>query len=316
MKRLLAVAGTIAAIALLAVVMLALFSTSAHPAPVGPQPSPPVMQKGGGKVSWSPDHLVVTMAPGDTKTVQVTVSATVPATQAWVAPALAPYLTAQPPALPSMRSDSEGSLSLVFSVPTSTPYQAIDGTVHLRAGSSTVPRPLPVTLAIWPKASASGVTVNFPPNLLDHATAMGIKAVGPDESGGELTSQLVKLQFAALDHPLATTFGIFVHPNSQHLTLQQWFSLNIDPGSILASANAYHIEQLSDGRPVLILSGPIPAEYEDASLPFAYTTTLDTEWVIGISMSDVHELDLLGYPTIADQETLMKAILGTIDYSP
>jgi hypothetical protein len=178
MRRLLSVAGSVAAIGLISVATLVLFSTQAHPAPVGPQqPSAPIMQKGGGRVSWSPDHLVVTVAPGDTKTVQVTVTAsgTVPATEAWVVPELAPYITVGPSGLPSMASGSDQSLSLILSVTTSMPFQTIEGTVHLRVGSSTVAKPLAITLTVWPKIESDGISFVRPPTWE--------AAVGPKEEG-------------------------------------------------------------------------------------------------------------------------------------
>jgi uncharacterized repeat protein (TIGR01451 family) len=214
MKRLLAVTGFIAAVALIVIGAFTLFSPEA-------QPGTPAMQKAAtGKVSWSPDRLVVTMAPGDTKTIQVTVTAsgTVPATQVSVVSALASYLTVQPSSLPSLGTSSDRSIGLVLGIPTSTPFQTIDGTVHLRAGTVTVAKPLPLILNIWPRVHNSelGVAFNAPPDwqvTQDGPNVLVITGQAPSfvppAAPGSLEG-ICKVTIASVDNPTELTLSDFV----------------------------------------------------------------------------------------------------------
>lgn len=127
-------------------------------------------------IAWTPDHLAVTLSPGDTKNVSATLTAqsAVPSTTVEVVPALAPYLTVNPNSLPALAKGSHQTLQLAFTIPSGTPLGTVDGTVHLRQGSSTVARPLPITLNIWPKVDAEDVRVTYPPTLSIDTEALSL----------------------------------------------------------------------------------------------------------------------------------------------
>lgn len=146
---------------------LSLVGREAAPAPA----SPPALLAGSTKppLRWTPDHVTVTLTPGETKELAVTVNASsnVPATGAQVVPSLAPYVSVFPGAGTAMTRGSQATFNLSVSVASGTPFQTIEGTLHLRSGSETIARPLPMTLNVWPSYSdpLAGYSLNYPPSL-------------------------------------------------------------------------------------------------------------------------------------------------------
>ena len=147
-------------------------------------------------ISWTPESVTVTLAPGETKTVHVTaaIESPIPATVTSVVPSLAPYLMVQPTSAPPTVTGGQLGFDLNFSIPVGTPFQTIDGTIHLRSAtevtrlqlrnarpqrldgrdrdatstarsestSFTVARPLSIALSISPRVDIDGVTFQYP----------------------------------------------------------------------------------------------------------------------------------------------------------
>jgi len=102
-------------------------------------------------VAWEPHQLEINLTPQMLTTVASAtahVQTDISATAIEMVPSLAPYVTASPSMLSPLAGGSQVSIELIASVPVGTPFGFIEGTLHLRSGSSTIARPLPVTLAI------------------------------------------------------------------------------------------------------------------------------------------------------------------------
>lgn len=137
-------------------------------------------------IAWTPDHLVVALAPGETKGVQATatVRSTVPATVAEVVPALAPYVSVSPGAMGAVNAGSQVQFTVTFSVASGTPFQTVEGTLHLRADDNTVARPLPITINIWQRYTDPGglFTLPYPPDLVASGPPGGLSLATIDRA--------------------------------------------------------------------------------------------------------------------------------------
>jgi hypothetical protein len=204
MKRPLTLAGVLALFSAIiaATFLLTLWATpqsTKSPTITGGEGKP--SQQPGPPVSWSPDHLVVTLSPGETKVVHATatISADIPATFTWVVPELVPYVTVQPSSLPASGASSTQNFDVSISIPEGTPFSTVEGTVQLRtpiqSGAATrnrnrkqvfrdrdgiaraaeqpgrqapaLARPLPILLNIWPVVVSTdlGIRFNTPPQF-------------------------------------------------------------------------------------------------------------------------------------------------------
>ncbi len=117
-------------------------------------------------LAWLPAQVTVTMAPGDTKTIQATVTAqsAVKSTAALVAPALTPFLVASPSTVSGLGRGATQTFTLTFAVPTSTPFQTVTGTFHLDVGKTTIARPLPIVVNVGQPLSGDHFTIWAPPS--------------------------------------------------------------------------------------------------------------------------------------------------------
>lgn len=117
-------------------------------------------------IVWTADHITATVTPGESaRQVQVTATfrSKIPPTTVSVVPALSPYVSVTPQSLPAMNAGSQQTFTLSFSAPSGTTLGTIEGTVHLRAGTSTIARPLPITLNVWPSITGDEVAFAYPP---------------------------------------------------------------------------------------------------------------------------------------------------------
>lgn len=180
-------------------------------------------QKGGSKpkappINWTPDHL--SLDGNDTVTVTLTAQSAIPATSLEFVPELAPYLTASPQSLPALAKGATQTIRIAANVPAGTPMDTIDGTLHVRAGSSTIARPLPVTFELWPSLSDSenGLVVYYPPSWIN--------------LGGFIFSNVS--EFSPIIDSLASDESYFSVSrghmrNPDGLPINQWFEQNIAP---------------------------------------------------------------------------------------
>lgn len=175
-------------------------------------------QKGGSKpkappINWTPDHL--SLDGDDTVSVTLTAQSAIPATTLEFVPELAPYLTASPQNLPALAKGATQTIQIAANVPAGTPMDTIDGTLHVRAGSSTIARPLPVILTLWPKESIDGVQLSYPPGMNVTRGASSIVFQPPsDQLATEVASMSVSFD-----------------RNPEHLSLDQFY--DGDPGANL-----------------------------------------------------------------------------------
>jgi hypothetical protein len=174
------------------------------------------------------------MAPGDTKSVQVPVTArsSVPATVARVVPALASFLSVTPSSVGALPQGATQLVTLSFAIPADTPFQTVDGTLHLDSGTATIARPLPITLNVWPSLPVGSVRFNYPPVLI---------------------SQVVDSETVVIRHPGFTPgeegpfLSLVVDHNPQSLSAADYY--DGDPGPDLSDATASSITVA--GRPSL-----------------------------------------------------------------
>lgn len=98
------------------------------------------------------------------------------------------------------------------------------------------------------------------------------------------------------------TYGIFVWPNFERLTLEQWFSKNVDPKGTLISHGTFALEKSSNGGQMYRLQDlPLPDDYDLGPVADAYIMPITKDYVIATSLSQDHELDHW-YTTIEDQK--------------
>ena len=177
----------ISVLGLVAVLLLAGLVLSAQPSAAAPP------------VSWLPEEIDLGVAPGEETAalMRVEISKNIPATRLEVTPSLAPFVASiEPTTLPALSEGDEVMVRIVFSVPPTSGYGDIDGTLKLRKaqgnGNSTQARPLPIVLTIG--------DLTYPPD--------------PGELGGETLEGVdsdrdgvrddVQRQIA-LDHPIEPT---------------------------------------------------------------------------------------------------------------
>lgn len=257
---------------------------------------------------WSPAHLVVTLTPGDAERVEAvaTVRSDIPATSVRVVPSLAPYVSVEPSNLGAVSAGSERRFEFFFDVPLDTPLGTIDGTLHLVSDNATTSLPLPITLNIWPILETDEVTFSYPPTFLETGT-VGELIITPRES-----HTFIELPVATPGLPLVGTFGISIFPNPELLLLEEWFAKNVDPDGFLTRAGTFQLETLLDGRSILVFGAPVPSGYDDGPLPFAYVISQTRSNVASITLSQDHDLHLLGYPKTQDRLNLLRTVAETI----
>lgn len=119
---------------------------------------------GSPSIAWTPDHIE--MDGNDTISVTLTAQNAIPATVLEFVPSLSPYLSVSPQSLPALAKGATQVVRTVANVPAGTAMDTIDGTLHVRLGSSTISRPLPITLDLWPVVNVEddGITISYPPS--------------------------------------------------------------------------------------------------------------------------------------------------------
>jgi hypothetical protein len=139
---------------------------------------------------WSPSQVTVTMAPGDSKTVQATAmaQANVDSAAAHVDPALTQFLNVSPSTAPPLAKGTAHTFTLSFTIPPGTPFRTATGTLHLRVSTTTIAQPLPITLNIWPSDNHDVVTLNYPPDWTPKVLPSPAPIAAPDLSALRIES--------------------------------------------------------------------------------------------------------------------------------
>jgi hypothetical protein len=102
-------------------------------------------------VSWNVDAVNQTIGNGTLVApteVRFTVSSVVTDASIFVAPEIAKYVTVEPSNLGTLQPDTEYAIVLSYSLPPYALEGSFGGTIHLRSGSRTIPKPLAVTINV------------------------------------------------------------------------------------------------------------------------------------------------------------------------
>lgn len=180
-------------------------------------------------IVWTPDHIQ--MDGDDTVSVTLTAQSPIPATQIEIVPALAPYISVSPATLPALPKGATQTLQIATKVPAGTPMDTIDGTLHIRLGSSTIARPLPIVLITWPPATIGDVTINYPPILITEV----------------IDSEAVVLRYDQPTGEEGPVLSVVIDHNHRGLTAEQYY--DGDPGPDLSDGTVSPITVA--GRPSL-----------------------------------------------------------------
>lgn len=106
-------------------------------------------------VAWTPDELIETISPGETKSIRISFvsSRNIAKVAVDIDPELQPFFTVQPSAFSSIKAGVPVALTLIFAVHADSPLGTFDGTIQLMDASSksskTFSKPLPVEVNIW-----------------------------------------------------------------------------------------------------------------------------------------------------------------------
>lgn len=170
----------IVAVAILALAAVGSFVFTQSPWAQDVKPAKPADESQSSKKSpsskpsilWTPDHLNID--GNDTVSVTLSAQSPIPATQVEIVPSLAPYISVSPEALPALAKGATQILQIAAKVPAGTPMNTLDGTLHLRSGRSTIARPLPIKLDLWPSISVGPVLLRYPPELVAESDGNGV----------------------------------------------------------------------------------------------------------------------------------------------
>lgn len=300
MKRILPAASLIV-VAVLAVLGVQLFLPRAG------EPGTPASH-----ISWTPTSLVITLSPGDTKTVQATgtIDSLVPAATVNLDAALAPYISVAPSKLNALPHGGVQTFQLTAAIPTNAPFQKVTGTValQLRSGSQAIAQSLPVNLEIGPQFvdPTTGMTLSMP--VLGPSATQATSTV---TDTGIVSVHIMSLSL--LDQSPLDQIDLIFLPNSSTAPFSQWFQQNVDPqGELLASGSFVKME-LSNGMIAYVNTGPVPADYVDDYGPVldVYAAFPSGGPIIEAAPSQVNELASHGY-SADDQLGLVESVVASM----
>lgn len=275
----------------------------------GPKPilgPPPAAAKP--KISWTPASVTEIVGQGQSKTVQVsfTASENVSNVIVRVVPELQPFVQINPVAFASVAKDQNVNLNLTISAAATAPFGTFRGTIQLRSGSDpkkTFARPLLVTVEVGRVfGDPSGVRFTYP--TFGQPSDLQIRP-----SGDGVVTIDIRLK-SAFTNEMLSQFNLSIIPNDEGLGLSQWFTQHVDPSGILLAAGTFRQESLINGMDALIFVGPTPQQYSEQFGPVSaiYAVSPSHKTIVSGSLSQVHELDLYGYTTPDDQLLLLRAV--------
>jgi hypothetical protein len=241
-------------------------------------------------VTWSVPNIQANVSAGGSKTFTLSFVASKSFDHASiiVSAALQPFLQVSPPELNSTSAGQSVRVDVTVSVPASSLPQTITGNIQLRAADGNdIPSPLPVTLnMIWATYSnpQAGVQMSYP----DFGVASKVEA--------STTSSGLTFLDATFQSPGDTTFvsgfGIYLHHNTAHLSLADWFRKNMDPDGTLLSSGAFKQVTLINGMSAFLLSGPLPDNFGPTMSAYSISPSGNT--IVSIGQSEDNQLGTLG----------------------
>ena len=251
-------------------------------------------------VSWEPERLSVTITPGIPEAVDVDVRANVDylSGTVFVVPEIENFITPDAEHI-SVGSDDPYTLELTFLAGHETEPGTYDGSIHLRDGNRTLPRPLPVEVEVLP---SPGVTWQklAPDGYLITASGAAIAA------SGETLDEPIDILIDVVDDPTDQA------PIPDHLAQSNEFF------SISASrlAEAPQDEYFMIGLPVpesadpdnLIMLAMIKPEHI-IEQDHEHGSFEDPEWIpLFGSFDDTHDLMLATFPTLLPEEMIFTLV--------
>jgi hypothetical protein len=112
-------------------------------------------------VTWNPSSLSKTIFVGTTSSVDVTFTTErdLQDVTLSVVPDLAGIVSVIPSSFGTIKAGEAQTVKIIFTVPENAQLQTLSGTIHLKQGSRTIARPLPVSVQMQ-AASARVITVD------------------------------------------------------------------------------------------------------------------------------------------------------------
>lgn len=157
-------------------------------------PVPQVIAQSQPSISWSPQSLNITLAPGgeDTKIVSFTTTKTLSNVKLEVSPEIARFLTTNPNLYGRIIVPPSGrqNITLSFKVPLETRPGTYMGTVKVQNGNQILPQSLNVTINVAPPSPFTLYTNPTDPLLLESRSANGtkIEVYGERDANGSVSS--------------------------------------------------------------------------------------------------------------------------------
>lgn len=262
-------------------------------------------------IAWFPSSISETTSAGSTKTINIsfTSSENISGASLRVVPELIPYVRVTPSTFANITKGQTVNFDLTIIIPPTTIPGTFEGTVQLRTtakNAAVVAKPLSVNLnIIWAAFQDPNTGVNF--NYPDFGQPSQVKVVTIDSGGTRFDVDLPSQS----DGTPTVQFGILVFSNQNNLSLQDWFIQNVDPSGVLLTTNTFRRETLSNGIEALILSGPIPSQYEDGPVATIYARSLTGKNIILLNQSQDNDLEFYGL-SAEDQLQYLKAVAGTL----
>jgi hypothetical protein len=260
-------------------------------------------------IAWQPPKIASTVSAGGSKTIVANFVAMEDVTDASVrvVPALQPFVRVEPQTIDSIKKGQPVQVILTIEPPATMLPGIVEGAVQIRAGNpaSTVSRPLPVAIMVsWARFSntQAGVQFIYP----DFGIAAKVD-VTTGVAGGTMLD--VKYQSPPGTN-FVSAFGILLLPNTNQLTLAEWFHQTIDQNEVLISAGTFTGSN-TYGMDALVRSGPIPdVEIDNGPVADIYALSASHNTIIVISSSQTSELDIMGLTAVQKNEILRQVLVN------
>jgi hypothetical protein len=143
------------------------------------------------RVQWSVPAVSIVLPPGESVVTKVSLSSSAPVQNVSLeaVPEIARIIAIQPQNIPSLAPNQPQVVNLTFSVPVNSAIGILEGTIHLRTGSRTLPDTLKVTVGISSQrvsiTAPTGFSINA--NVLSQGGPVALNNFGSKyQSGGVL----------------------------------------------------------------------------------------------------------------------------------
>lgn len=135
----------------------------------------------GSVIAWSPSPLAFSINPGGRQEVPVTFTSSAALTNVAVkvVAELRNIVSVSPTSFAALTPGQRATVTVTVAPGASETYRTVDGTIHLLVGSSTIAKPLPVSLALVSAETINGVSVPpSPPTVFNSVTLAGFDTNG------------------------------------------------------------------------------------------------------------------------------------------